>query len=84
MDSAKIDVDDSYNIMDNYNNFELNNIGINDEKVYKIAQNIRNIQKLGSNEITYICSLSHNLKLQIILLYDHCMQELLMSLLRFK
>jgi hypothetical protein len=82
MDSANMEVDYSNNIMDNSNNFELNNIGINDEKIYKISQNIRNIQKLGSNEITYIGSLSHNLKLHIILLYDHCMQELLLSLLQ--
>jgi len=63
-------------------NFELNNIGINDEKVYKISQNIRNIQKLELVEIAYIETLSHDLKLQIILLYDHCMQELLLSLLQ--
>lgn len=63
-------------------NFELNNIGINDEKVYKIAQNIRNIQKLELVEIAYIETLSHDLKLKIILLYDHCMQELLLSLLQ--
>ena len=55
----------------NYN-YDINNIGNNDKTLYLIAQNIRNVQKLDSSEITYIETLSNEYKMQIILLYDHC------------